>query len=395
MQASRIQVRAVAKVAITVLVVTAAAVLLALVVLNIRGTLRWVVAAVFLALALAPAVELVERARVRGRGLPRWASILAVYAGFFCFFVFVLLQVIPPIVSEFESLAHKLPTYVSDFEGWAEGSEAFRQLNDKFDITEKLSSGASELPSKLGGAAGEARAVTVGAAHNLFATITILALAFFLLLDRGRLYLGIVERLSASSAARWRRIGEGTYRVVKSYVSVTLISAAMAGIFTWLILELLGVPLAVPLAVLVGFLDLIPLIGLTLAGALIAIAAALTDFPTAVVVWLVAFLVYQQLQDRVFQPLLFRSAVHLNPALSIVAVLIGAELLGILGALIAIPVAGSIAVIVGELLPAEPAEGAPGTAAPVLRPGAQPEPATDRSSDPAKRSRARARLLSP
>ena len=377
MDASRIQVRAVAKIAITVLAITAAALVLALVVLHVRTTLRWAVAAIFLALALAPAVGLVERIGVRDRNLPRWAAILGVYVGFFWFFVFVLLVVIPPIVSEVESLAQTLPTYVSDFEDWAEKNEDFRQLNDKYDITQTLSADAKELPSKLGDAAGEARDLTVSAANNIFAAITVLALAFFLILDRGRTYFSAVERLPAAAAARWQRIGGGVYRVVKSYVTVTLLSAAMAGVFTWLMLELLGVPLAIPLAVLVAFLDLIPLIGFTLAGLLIAIAAALTDFPTALIVWLIAFLVYQQLQDRVFQPLLFRSAVHLNPAVSIVAVLIGAELLGILGALIAIPTAASIAVIGRELIPSRPAEDEPGTAAPVLSPGPQPEPAAD------------------
>jgi predicted PurR-regulated permease PerM len=377
MDASRIQVRAVAKIAITVLAITAAALVLALVVLHVRTTLRWAVAAIFLALALAPAVGLVERIGIRDRHLPRWAAILGVYVGFFWFFVFVLLVVIPPIVSEVEGLGQSLPTYVSDFEDWAEKNEDFRQLNDKYDITQTLSADAKELPSKLGDAAGEVRDLTVSAANNLFAAITVLALAFFLILDRGRTYFSAVERLPAEAAARWRRIGEGTYRVVKSYVTVTLLSAAMAGVFTWLMLELLGVPLAIPLAVLVAFLDLIPLIGFTLAGVLIAIAAALTDFPTALLVWLVAFLVYQQLQDRVFQPLLFRSAVHLNPAVSIVAVLIGAELLGILGALIAIPTAASIAVIGRELIPSRPAEDEPGTAVPVLGPGPQPEPAAD------------------
>jgi predicted PurR-regulated permease PerM len=369
MDAAGIQVRAVAKIAITALAVTAAAVLLALVLLNVRTTLQWAAAAIFLALALAPAAGLVERARIRGRGLPRWLAVVIVYLGGFVFFLFVLLQVIPPIVREVEALASKLPTYISDFEDWANKNEDFRKLNDKYDITQTLTDDAKELPSKLGGAASEAGALTVNAANNIFGAITVLALSFFLILDRGRLYLTAVGGLPGDAAERGRRIGQGVYRVVRSYVTVTLFSAAMAGVFTWLLLELLGVPLAIPLAVLVAFLDLIPLIGFTLGGLLVAIAAALTDFPTAAIVWLVAFLIYQQLQDRVFQPLLFRTgAVRLNPAISIVAVLVGAELLGILGALIAIPTAASIAVVVRELVTRQPAEEPPGTAGPVLQP---------------------------
>jgi predicted PurR-regulated permease PerM len=359
MDAARIQARAVAKVAVVALAVIAAALVLALIVLHTRTTLQWVVVAIFFALGVAPLVELVERLRVRGRNLPRWLAILVVYLLGFAFFVFVLLQVIPPMVKEVEKLATQLPTYVSDFEKWAEGNDEFRELNDKFDITKTLSDEAKTLPSRIGGAASEAGELTVRAASNIFAAITILALAFFLLLDRGKLYLSSVARLPGDAAARGRRIGDGIYRVVKSYISVSLLSALMAGVFTWIMLEILGVPLAVPIAVLVAFLDLIPLIGFTLAGLLVAIIAAITDFPTAAIVWLAVFLVYQQLQDRVIQPLLFRSAVHLNPAISIVAILVGAELLGILGALIAIPVAGSIGVVLKEIVPRKVEDGEP------------------------------------
>jgi predicted PurR-regulated permease PerM len=375
MDAARIQARAVAKIAIICLAMVAVAVLLALFVLHTRTTLQWVVIAVFFALGVAPLVSLVERVRIRGRGLPRWVAILVVYLLGLLFFLFVLLQVIPPMVKEVEKLASQLPTYVSDFEDWAEGNEQFRELNDKYDITKTLTDEAKELPSKLGSAAGEAGALTVQAGQNIFAAITILALAFFLVLDRGRLYLNAVARLPGDAAERGRRIGEGVFRVVKSYITVTLLSAVMAGVFTWIMLELLDVPMAVPLAVLVAFLDLIPLIGFTLGGLLIAIVAAITDFPTAAIIWGVAFLVYQQLQDRVFQPLMFKSAVHLNPAISIVAILFGAEVLGILGALIAIPVAGSIAVVLKELVPREVEKGEPAPAG-EYKP-AEPAPATE------------------
>jgi predicted PurR-regulated permease PerM len=359
MEASRIEARAIAKIAIIVLAMAAVGLLVALIVLHTRTTLQWVVIAIFFSLGVAPLVQLVERIKIRGRGMPRWLSILVVYILGFAFFVFVLLQVIPPMVKEVEKLANQLPTYITDFEDWAEENEEFRKLNDKFDITQTLNEEAQKLPSRLGDAASEAGALTVQAASNIFAAITILALAFFLILDRGKLYMNAVGRLPGNAAERGRRIGEGVFRVVKSYISVTLLSALMAGVFTWIMLEILGVPMAIPLAVLVAFLDLIPLIGFTIAGFLIAIIAAITDFPVAGIIWLAVFLVYQQLQDRVIQPLLFKQAVHLNPAASIVAILIGAELLGILGALIAIPVAGSIGVILKELVPREVEAGEP------------------------------------
>ena len=108
---------------------------------------------------------------------------------------------------------------------------------------------------------------------------------------------------------------------------------------------MIEVDLAVPLAILMVFFDLIPLVGLTIGGIFIALVAALHDFPTALLIWLVAFLAYQQLQDRVVQPMLYGRAVQISPLVAILALLAGAQILGILGALLAIPVAASIGVV--------------------------------------------------
>ena len=359
MEAARIQARAVFKIAAIALVAAAVALLLALIFLRIETTLRWVVASIFLALALAPAVNWVEKRRVRGRGMPRWLSILVVYI-----VVGGVLRLRDPAGDPADreggrGLGSQLPTYVADFEDWAEKNEEFRELNDKYHITSTLTEQAKTLPSHLGDAANEAGSLTVTFAHNLIAGVTILALAFFLLLDRGKMYMRAVARLPGDAAERWKRIGEGVYRVVRSYVTMTLLFAIAAGFFTWAMMEILGLELAIPMAVIVGFCDLIPLIGLTLGGILVAISAGIQDFPGALIIWVIAFVIYQQLQDRVLQPMVFkRGAVQLNPALSIVAILIGAELLGVLGALIAIPVAASIGVIAAELLPSKPADDA-------------------------------------
>jgi predicted PurR-regulated permease PerM len=368
-EADRIQGWAVVKVVAISLVVIAAAVLLSLVVLEIRTALRWAFAAIFLALALAPAVGLVQRIEVRGRSLPRWLAILVVYVVFTAVFVFLMLHVIRPIISEVEALAPKLPTYVQDFKEWATDNEQFRELNRKFDITSKLSSAASDLPSELGGAAGEAKSITVSLLNNLLAGVTVLVLAFFLLIDGDRQFQRLTERFTPSARDRLRRIGDRIYRVVRGYVTVNLTLAVVVGVVTWLVLELLGVDLAVPLAVTVAFLDLIPLIGLTLGGVLIAIVAAFHDFPTALIIWGIFFLIYQQLQDRVIQPLMYKNAVQVHPVIAIVAILIGAQLLGILGALLAIPAAASIGVLLDEANRYQREHAAPAET--------QPEPAGD------------------
>jgi predicted PurR-regulated permease PerM len=346
--AARIQARAVIKVTAICLAVIAAAVLLAIVVLHTRTTLRWLFAAVFLMLAMLPAVDAIHhRVRLRGHGMPRWLAIVVVYLLTAALFTFLVLEVIPPIVRDVESLASKAPTYVKDFEEWAKQNDQFRELNNKYNLTQTLQDQASTLPSKLGDAAGAVKGITVSVLTHLIAAVTVLTLTFFLLLDGREQARQVVDRLSSDAAARWRRIGTRVAAVVKGYVSVNLVLAAASGVFTWLFLELLGIDLAVPLAVLVAFFDLMPLVGLTIGGVLVAIVVALNSIG-ALIAWLIAFIVYQQAQDRVVQPLLYHNAVQIHPAIAIVAILVGAELASILGALLAIPTAATIGVLVSE-----------------------------------------------
>jgi predicted PurR-regulated permease PerM len=351
MIASRIEVRAVLKVVAIVLVALGLALLLQHVLIEVRTTIRWLFASIFLALAVSPLVDLVQRPRVRGRSLPRWAAALVAYVIFLAVFTFLVLEVIPPIVREVEQLGSQLPTYVKDFKEWAENNAEFRDLNAKYHITQFLSEQASELPSKLGDAAGALREITVGLLNNLIEAVVVLTLTYFLLLDGRSQFDRATARLRSEHRERVRRVGAKIATIVRSYVTVNVLLAALAGVFTWLALELLGVDLAVPLAVLVGILDLVPLIGFTIGGVLVAIVAALHDFPTALIVWAALFLIYQQVQDRVIQPIFYKRAVRVQPVIAIIVVLAGAQLAGILGALLAIPVAAALGAIFDELWP--------------------------------------------
>jgi predicted PurR-regulated permease PerM len=374
--AARIQARAVVKVAAISLAVIAAALLLAIVVLHVRTEIRWVFASLFLALAMTPAVDRIESLRVRGHKVfPRWLAILVVYLVLLGLFVFLILQVVPPIIREFESLGSKVPGYVQDFRHWANQNQQFQDLNHKYDITQTLTQQASTIPSKLGGAASDVQSVTVSILEHLLAAITILALTYFLLLDGRQQGERMLSRMEPDTATRLGRIGTRIAGIVKAYVSVNLVLAISAGAFTWLVLELLGVDLAVTMGVIVGFLDLVPLVGFTVGGFFVAIVAAFHNFPGALIAWLALFLVYQQVQDRVIQPLLYKNAVQIHPAVAIIAILVGGQLAGILGALLAIPTAATIGVLIDEALlyRRETGGGAPPGEASV----AQPEPATD------------------
>jgi predicted PurR-regulated permease PerM len=359
MRADQIQARAVAKVVLVALFWAGVAVLLAIALLHTRTTLQWVAAAVFLALALDPAVNLVQRAWPGEGTMPRVLGILLVYLAAFAAMVFLVLQVFPSIVHDIESLAHKLPRYVHDFEDWANNNKQFQDLNSKYQITAKLSQEASTLPSHLSSGASTIGSFTVSILEHLLAAITILALTFFLLLDGSGMVRRGTGRLPELQRDRARRIAARVAEVVKAYVSVNLLLAIAAGFLTWGFLETESFHLAIPLAVLVAFLDLIPLIGLTVGGFVVFAVLMIDGGPGDAIVWLILFLVYQQLQDRVIQPLLYKGgALKVNPAVAIVAVIVGANLAGILGALLAIPTAASLGVVIDELVLSGSADGA-------------------------------------
>ena len=135
---------------------------------------------------------------------------------------------------------------------------------------------------------------------------------------------------------------------VGGYVAGALTIALIAGVTTFIVLTILGVPFAAPLAVIAGLFSLIPLVGATIAAVLIGVVTLFDDFPTATIIWAIWAIVYQQFENNVIQPQIQKRTVNVIPFITIVAVLFGATLLGVLGALVAIPVAASIQILVRE-----------------------------------------------
>ncbi len=315
----------------------------------VRSVVLLVFIAGFLAVALGPAVDFFARR------LPRAGAILVVYLLIFGAIVGVGLLVVPPVVEQVDRLVKDVPGYLTDLRS----NTTFRQYDDKYDLSRKLSEQASSLPSRLGDAAGALQAVTVGVFAAGVQLITVLTMTFFLLLDGRRLVEFVVRVGGRRQEERLRPLAEDIYKSTAGYVAGALTIATFAGVSAFVVLTLLGTPFAVPLAVLMFFLDLVPLIGATIAGALIAIVTAFTDFPTDLIVWMVFFLVYQQVENNVLQPFVYRRAVSVAPLLVIVSILVGSALLGVLGALVAIPVAAAIQIVVRDLWARGDIRGAP------------------------------------
>ena len=305
----------------------------------VRSVVALVLISIFLAVALGPGVDFFQR-----RHLPRAASILVVYGLIFLALFGIGLLIVPPVVEETTQLVQNVPEYIDG----ARRNELIRDYDDRYGITARLQEQAANLPQRLGSAVATLQSVTVGVFSTLFQLVTVLVITLFLLLDGKSIAGFLFHQLEPEHERRARAIAANIYKAVGGYVTGAFALALVAGTVTFVVLSVLGVPFAVPLAVLMAFLDLIPLVGAPVAGVVIASIAAFQDFPTTLIVWGVFFVIYQQLENNVLQPFVYKRTVSLAPLLVIIAVLIGATLLGVLGALLAIPVAAALQILVKD-----------------------------------------------
>jgi predicted PurR-regulated permease PerM len=325
---------------VKVLLVTAATAVVLYLLYLIRSILGMLFIAAFLAVALGPAVDLYQhRARI-----PRSLAILLVYITILGAIVGLGLLVVPPIVNGVNHFVSRVPTYVQDLRK----NPTVRKYDNKYHVTEKLDKEAKKLPNRLGDAASALTSVTVGVFSAIFQLVTVLVLTFFFLLDGKRMVGWALRQLPPERAERLRSVVDDVYQATSGYVVGNLIISVIAGTGTYIVLMILSVPFAVPLSVLMAFLDLIPLVGATIGGVGIGIVAAIADFPTALIVWGIYFIVYQQIENNILQPIIYRRTVALHPLVVLVAVLIGGSQLGVLGALIAIPVAAGLQILVKD-----------------------------------------------
>jgi predicted PurR-regulated permease PerM len=332
----QISARTVAKVILTAVAVVAGLYLLWL----IRAVILILFVSVFFAVALGPAVDFYQR-RLH---LRRIVAIGATYLTLLLGVTLIGFLVVPPIVDETAKFVDNVPGYVDD----VGHNKRIRELDRKYGVTPKLRDEAAKLPERFGDAASTLQSLVVGVFAAVLTIVTVLVLSFFLLLDGRRVFDWVVGELGPARGPRVRAVAEDIYQTVGGYVLGALTIATIAGLTTYLLLTLIGVPFAVPLALLMAFLDLIPLVGATIGGFAIGIVAALADFPSDLIVWAVFLIVYQQIENNLLQPLVHRRTVALHPLVVIVALLVGASLLGIVGALVAIPMAGAIQIVVKD-----------------------------------------------
>jgi predicted PurR-regulated permease PerM len=308
-----------------------------------RHVLTWILISLFLALALNPAVEWLQQHGVKRRGSA--AAITYVLA--IAFFVGIGFTFVPTLVNQVNDFVQKLPDYVHDV---TQGRGRLGFLETKYHIQQRIEDAVREGgATRVLGLSGVAISVAKGVITIVVATVTILFMTFFMLLEGPTWVERFYGLLPERSRPRWRKVGNDIYRTVGGYVTGNLLISLIAGGLTTIVLLIMGVPYAVALGLIVAILDLIPLAGATIAAILIGIVAFLHSIPAGIVV-VIFFIVYQQVENHLLQPVIYGRTVQLSPLAVLVSILIGAELAGILGALAAIPIAGSIQVMILDWL---------------------------------------------
>jgi predicted PurR-regulated permease PerM len=337
---------------LVVLGIILAAVVMIRIVQAAQGVLIWVGVAVFLALALNPAVEW-----LLGRGVPRRGLAVGItFVAALLVIAALAATIVPTVVDQVNDFVDAVPGYVEDLTA---GRGRLGFLERDYHITERVRDALSEGgASKVLGLSGTAVAVTKGVVTAVFAVLTIAFLTFFMLLEGPKWVERFYSLLPEEKQSRWRGIGDQIYRTVGGYVTGNLLISLIAGIASTGVLTILGVPYALALGLLVAILDLIPLAGATIAAIAVSTVAFLDSAQSGIIV-LIFFIVYQQLENHVLQPIVYGRTVQLSPLVVLIAVLIGAELAGVVGALAAIPVAGTIQVILVDWLAHRRARQAP------------------------------------
>ncbi len=307
---------------------------------SIGSTLLLVVVAFFLAAGLNPSVEFLQR-----HGLRRpWAVTVVILSALVAVALFVV-AIVPVITDQVRSLTDRVPDWVEQLQR----NERVQEFNDEYGVLEKAQdyvTGGDFASSLFGGAVGIGLAV-LSALFNAF-IVLVLTLYFLSSLDQTK---NAFYRLApASRRSRVAALGDRIIQNIGGYVSGAFIVALCAGVSSLIFLFAVGLgEYAVALAFVVALLDVIPMIGATI-GAVIVTAIALATDVKIGIACAIFYLIYQQVENYVIYPRVMKRSVDVPGSVTVVAALVGAGLLGVVGALLAIPTAAAILLIMREVV---------------------------------------------
>jgi predicted PurR-regulated permease PerM len=309
---------------------------------SVRAILVRVLVALFIAVSLDPAVRLLTR-----RGMRRGVAVTVIFLLAFALVAGFLISVIPTLVEQFRNLVADLPQHLASLQA---RSAQFRELDDRFNVSGQLEGLVGSLPGRLGSGLLGFTGRVFGA---VFTGLTVLVFTIYFMADLPRIRSGLVRLFPVERRPRARQVLDLVVDKVGGYMIGNIIISIIAGVASFIAFTVLGVGFAVPLAFVVAICDLIPMIGATL-GAVIGVGVALFTADLWTVVLVAAFFVaYQQLENYLIAPRVLRTTVELGAAAVLLAGLIGGTVLGLIGALMAIPVAAALSVLLNERLIAQ------------------------------------------
>ncbi|MQA84679.1 MAG: AI-2E family transporter [Streptosporangiales bacterium] len=304
-----------------------------------RQVLVLIVVSMFLAVGLSPAVEALRR-----WGLARRWAVSIVFLAVIAFFAGFGYAVVPPLTAQTTAFVSALPDYVRDLQN----NDMINRLDQQYQILERAESylTSGELGQQAFGGVVGAGVVVLSA---VFSTVTVLILTLYFLAS-----LPAIKRMAYGLVPRTRRnrvtlLGDEILARIGGYVGGVIVIAGMNGTATFIFLQILGVRYALPLAMVVALFGIIPMIGATLGAVVVTVVGFLTSIPIGIAV-VVYYVVYQQVENYIIYPRVMKSSVNVPPTATIIAALVGGALMGVVGALLAIPTAAAIALILREVV---------------------------------------------
>jgi predicted PurR-regulated permease PerM len=277
--------------------------------------------------------------------MKRGAAVAIVFVGTLLVLGGFLAAVIPPLARQTVRLAQQVPGFADRL---ANQSDWFNDLDQRFNIADRVRQAVNDVPSIVAGSAGKALGIARSVGSTFFSMVTVIVLTIYFLLDLPKLISGAGKLVAKTRRNQMQEHADVVFRSISNYILGNLATSVIAGVVSFIALSILGVPYALPLAMWVAIADLIPLVGAML-GAVPATFVAFFDGTGTGIGTAIFFLVYQQFENYLVQPRVMREAVNISAAAVLLAALVGATLLGFVGALIAIPIAASLKVIVQQV----------------------------------------------
>lgn len=300
--------------------------------------LSWVLVALFLALAAGPVVNGLERLGAR-----RGVAVLGVFLLGLGLVAALVMTLVPMLVEQGRELVLAVPDYVDKLQhnAWVQ------RLDERYDLVDQVS---AELRRRLPMAPGPVLGMVTDLLRNLAAALTITVLtAFFLLFGRD-LFDKALQWVEPSRREHWRKLGHEMHRTVGGYVAGAFLVSFIGGAVTAVFTLLLGVPYFLALGLAMAVLGLIPFVGSFLGAILVSGTTALSVGVKQGLIALAVFLIYQQVEGNLLQPLVQRRTLRMNPLLIAMVMLVGTALTGLVGALLALPIAGAVQVLLADRL---------------------------------------------